>query len=97
MFEGVSELPPGCNLTLEDGEIHTQRYWQLEYNVDDQWRPEQEWADELLELLTDATRIRLRSDVPVGAYLSGGLDSTINTAARAAMRARAATHLFGHF
>ena len=80
VFEGISELPPGCNLTLERGKIRTRRYWQLDYDVDDRPRSEQQWADELLELLTDSTRLRLRSDVPVGAYLSGGLDSTVNTA-----------------
>lgn len=80
VFEGVCELPPGCNLSLENGQVRTDRYWRLPYDVDQRRRSADDWADELLDLLTDATRLRLRSDVPVGAYLSGGLDSTINAA-----------------
>jgi asparagine synthase (glutamine-hydrolysing) len=77
MFEGVSELPPGHSLILEDGDLHVQPYWTLEYNPSKGPIKEEEAREALLELLLDATRIRLRSDVPVGAYLSGGLDSTV--------------------
>ncbi|MBN2021979.1 MAG: asparagine synthase (glutamine-hydrolyzing) [Pirellulales bacterium] len=80
VFEGIRELPPGTNLTLEGGQLRLWRYWQLDYRVDERPRSVDDWADELLALLTDAARLRLRSDVPVGAYLSGGLDSTVNTA-----------------
>ena len=78
VFEGISELPPAHNLIVEDGRLHVERYWQLEYDptpID-----ERQCAEQLLELLFNATRLRLRSDVPVGAYLSGGLDSTVTTA-----------------
>jgi asparagine synthase (glutamine-hydrolysing) len=80
VFQGINELPPGHSLTVEDGQLRTRRYWQLDYNCDSRPMTEQQYADELLDLLRDATRLRLRSDVPVGAYLSGGLDSTINAA-----------------
>lgn len=81
MFEGIWELPPGCSATVRDGEVRVRRHWRLQYAGDGGYgkTPEQ-YAEELLDLLTDATRIRLRSDVPVGAYLSGGLDSTVTTA-----------------
>ncbi|MBN1908298.1 MAG: asparagine synthase (glutamine-hydrolyzing) [Pirellulales bacterium] len=80
VFDGIAELPPGCNLALEDGKVRTWRYWDMNYEIDDSDRSVDDWAEELLDLLTDAARLRLRSDVPVGAYLSGGLDSTVNTA-----------------
>lgn len=78
IFEGVSELPPGHSLIFEHGDLRVQPYWALDYNPSKGAIGEEEEAREaLLELLLDATRIRLRSDVPVGAYLSGGLDSTV--------------------
>lgn len=84
-FKGISELPPGHVLVADRNGIRTRAYWRLEYpdmgdrSALDQ-RSSTDIAEALAELLTDATRIRLRSDVPVGAYLSGGLDSSIITA-----------------
>ena len=77
IFSGISELPPGHSLVLDRGEIQVRSYWKLNYNSSLRIENENEAADILLELLLDATRIRLRSDVPIGAYLSGGLDSTV--------------------
>lgn len=79
IFEEIRELPPASYLTFKDGEIRVHRYWNLNFDRPAKARPEHEYVEELSELLTDATRIRLRSDVPVGSYLSGGLDSTIVT------------------
>jgi asparagine synthase (glutamine-hydrolysing) len=77
-FEGVYELPPGHSILLSNGELRMQRYWQLDYPQPDTTRSEADYAEELRELLLDATRLRFTSaDVPVGAYLSGGLDSTL--------------------
>lgn len=79
-FENVRELPPAHSLVLRDGELRLKRYWRLNYAGGDRIsgrKREDEYAERLLELLVDATRIRLRADVPVGAYLSGGLDSTV--------------------
>ena len=77
IFSGISELAPGHSLVLDRGEIKVRSYWKLDYNFSVRIENENEAANILLELLLDATRIRLRSDVPVGAYLSGGLDSTV--------------------
>lgn len=77
IFEGVSELPPGHSAILENGDLRVYPYWTLDYNPSRELVKEEEAGEALLELLLDATRIRLRSDVPVGAYLSGGLDSTV--------------------
>jgi asparagine synthase (glutamine-hydrolysing) len=77
----VSELPPGHSLSVRgDGGHRLYQYWSPDYQVPTEPVDEDRCAEELLELLVDATRIRLRSDVPVGAYLSGGLDSSIITA-----------------
>jgi asparagine synthase (glutamine-hydrolysing) len=81
VFQGISELPPGHSLTLQDGNLSVTRYWSIDYNPDQ--ADEASCAtkpQEFLDLLTDAVRLRLRADVPVGAYLSGGLDSTLTTA-----------------
>src|SRR5690606_35919035 len=80
VFENIFEIPPGCMAVLDDGGFRVSRYWDWEFptgreGYDD--RHEGVLAQELRELLVDATRIRLRSDVPVGAYLSGGLDSSV--------------------
>ena len=85
IFDGISALPPGHSMRVKDGDIHVWQYWELMFpdgaTCDEQIGDrEDEWSEQLLALLTDATRIRLRSDVPVGAYLSGGLDSSVVTA-----------------
>ena len=78
MFAGVKQVRPGEMLVLEDGEITTRQYWDWSYPEQGSFNhgDPQDLADELEALLGDATRIRLRADVPVGAYLSGGLDSS---------------------
>jgi asparagine synthase (glutamine-hydrolysing) len=86
LFEGIQEVPPGHTLTLHDGQIEVRRYWEVSFPQETEHespRADQEYAERLRDLLMDATRIRLRADVPVGAYLSGGLDSsTITTLIR---------------
>ena len=78
MFEGIEQLPPGHLLVAEDGRISIRPYWEWSFREPGDYLAgtADDLAQELHELLRDATRIRLRADVPVGAYLSGGLDST---------------------
>jgi asparagine synthase (glutamine-hydrolysing) len=80
VFRGIQELPPGHNLTVSQGKVEVRPYWEVSYNPELEPSCEADCAERLLELLRDATRLRLRADVPVGAYLSGGLDSTVTTA-----------------
>ena len=78
-FKGINQLPPGHNLRARAGQLTVYPYFDLSYDPVDSETRVDALAEELRELLADATRIRLRADVPVGAYLSGGLDSSILT------------------
>jgi asparagine synthase (glutamine-hydrolysing) len=79
-FEGIHQLMPANYALINRNGMKTLRYWQLTFAHDKNGhRPLVEWKEELKELLRDACRIRLRADVPVGSYLSGGLDSTYTT------------------
>ena len=80
-FRGVQSLPPAHTLRLADGHISIRRYWSLDFREEERpGRSVEDAAHELFALLVDATRLRLRADVPVGAYLSGGLDSSTTAA-----------------
>ena len=78
MFKDIFEISPGHMLVACCGEVTIRRYWDWQFPKHDEFRTdsEEQLRGELLELLIDATQIRLRADVPVGAYLSGGLDSS---------------------
>ncbi|HEB64304.1 MAG TPA: asparagine synthase (glutamine-hydrolyzing) [Chloroflexi bacterium] len=80
VFKGVFTLPPGAYLLAREGRIRIERYWEPDYTPETPRRRPQEYIEELESLLVDAAVIRLRADVPVGAYLSGGLDSSLTTA-----------------
>ena len=85
-FEGVESLPPGHYLLAKDGQIEMQPYWSLDFEEqtfspsESDTQREKRLLEEFGDLLIDSTRIRLRADVPVGAYLSGGLDSSTTAA-----------------
>ena len=79
-FQGVSEVPPGHYLLAKDGQVHLSPYWRLDFNEESPACSDDEYLEQFSALLIDATRIRLRADVPVGAYLSGGLDSSTTSA-----------------
>lgn len=76
-FNGISELPPGHYLEIKDGNESLVRYWDVSFNGVEEGRSENEWAERVRDSLVNSIRLQLRSDVPVGAYLSGGLDSSI--------------------
>ena len=78
IFKDIYEISPGEMLTIKNGDIQKQFYWDWQFPKDNEYLegPENRLQEQLFELLVDATQLRLRSDVPVGAYLSGGLDSS---------------------
>ncbi|HEU5181077.1 MAG TPA: asparagine synthase (glutamine-hydrolyzing) [Candidatus Polarisedimenticolia bacterium] len=75
VFRTIRKLPPASVLVIEGGRAEEKRYWRLPREVES--RPTDVWREELDSTLTEAVRIHMRSDVPVGALLSGGLDSSL--------------------
>ncbi len=76
LFKGIHALEPGCFLTFDGRTTTVERYWSIPEGPIDN-RSASDLCEELLFLLKDAVRLRLRSDVPVGLFLSGGLDSSL--------------------
>ena len=81
VFEGIESLPPGHVMTVDSQGTHLRRYldWTFPPAPIEADRSADAYAEELRDLLIDAVRLQLRADVPVAAYLSGGLDSSIVT------------------
>ena len=82
MFEGIRSLPPGHLLLVEDGAVTEREYWDLDFPLAGDCAPVRDEESTILELrqrLDRAVRYRLQADVPVGYYLSGGLDSSLVT------------------
>jgi asparagine synthase (glutamine-hydrolysing) len=81
LFESVEVVPPGHVMVIEKGKKRLSRYWDWRYPNEqiDHDKPVAQWSEELKALMIDSVRLQLRSDVPVGAYLSGGLDSSVLT------------------
>lgn len=75
LFEGILKLDPGCSMTVSREGLSIQSYWDLRLGAHLELS-EPEWCEKVLELLEDAVRLRLRSDVPLGVFLSGGVDSS---------------------
>jgi len=75
MFAGVRHVEPGHWLRIAAGGVTSNRWWNLA-DIEPEERSERDWIEEFNTILDDAVRIRLRADVPFGAFLSGGVDST---------------------
>jgi asparagine synthase (glutamine-hydrolysing) len=76
LFKHIRSLPPGHALTVENGQVRVFRYWDVHYERDRDHTPG--WfSREMRDRLSDSIRVHLRSDVPVGAYISGGIDSSL--------------------
>jgi asparagine synthase (glutamine-hydrolysing) len=76
LFDGVKELPPAHHIAIKNGDLKIERYWEVYYNLDFN-HTSSYFNEKLSELLIDSIKVHCRADVPVGAYVSGGLDSGI--------------------
>ena len=76
IYRGIHKLPPAHVLIAERGAIRVSRYWDLEFTGDGDASREEEYLEELDAHLREAVRLRMISDVPLGAFLSGGIDSS---------------------
>ncbi len=88
IVRGVLRLPPAHVLVLRDGQITRRRYWELSFGPGSHTPGEPEVVERLESLLRDAVKRRLMSDVPLGAFLSGGLDSSVVVALMAQLADR---------
>ncbi len=79
MFDGISKLPPAHTATWQDGSLTMRRYWTPEFSREVPGT-EAGYVEKTRALLEEATRMRMMSDVPLGAFLSGGIDSSITVA-----------------
>jgi asparagine synthase (glutamine-hydrolysing) len=95
LFEGVRELLPGHRLRVRNGVAVPERYWEVYYDLDFD-HTARYFEERTAELLEESVRLHLRSDVPVAAYLSGGLDSS-SVASLASRSTRAMKAFTGRF
>src|SRR5262249_48051531 len=75
MFEGIRKLPPASLLIGEDGRVELRRYWTPAMAIDD-GRSERDWEQDFVDTMRRAVTSQMVSDVPLGAFLSGGIDSS---------------------
>jgi asparagine synthase (glutamine-hydrolysing) len=75
IFKNAQKLPPGCHLTFQRGVVSVKQYWDFQYERTEK-KKEKDYLEELRVLIDEAVRVRLVSDVPLGAFLSGGIDSS---------------------
>ncbi|MEJ2464135.1 MAG: asparagine synthase (glutamine-hydrolyzing) [Candidatus Thiodiazotropha sp.] len=81
LFKDIKSLPPGHIMVIDKNGQQIKPYWDWAFPNEaiDTQKSADDWAEELRELMIDSVRLQLRADVPVGAYLSGGLDSSVIT------------------
>jgi asparagine synthase (glutamine-hydrolysing) len=75
IYRKIRKLPPGHLLIVADGTVDCRQYWDIQFAVKDAARGERYWLDQLESTIGDSVRSHLLSDVPIGAFLSGGVDS----------------------
>ncbi len=85
LFRGVKRLLPGHLLVWSDGRVHIERYWDLTFAKPAEPRSDREYVDQFEDLFEESVRLRLMADVPLGMFLSGGIDSSAIVAAMSEM------------
>ena len=76
IFQNIEKLPPGHHLTFTNGRLTLERYWDFKYETNGNGHRAADYLEELRALLEESVKLRLVSDVPLGAFLSGGIDSS---------------------
>lgn len=76
LFKGIKQLPPGHCLVWKDGKTTVQEWWDLDFSNEESDSDEKRWAERVLETLDQAVGMEMIADVPLGAFLSGGVDSS---------------------
>ncbi len=76
IFRGIHKLPPGHHLSFANREVRVSDYWDFRFITPEEGRTEDDYLEELRALLDESVRLRLISEVPLGAFLSGGIDSS---------------------
>lgn len=85
LFRGVKRLLPGHLLIWRDGEVSIRRYWDVDFSKDSEVRDDKTYIDQWSELFRESVRLRLMADVPLGMFLSGGIDSSAIAAVMSGM------------
>ena len=85
LFQGVKRLLPGHTMTWRDGEVSIRRYWDVDFSKDAEERNDQTYIKQWSELFRESVRLRLMADVPLGMFLSGGIDSSAIAAVMSGM------------
>lgn len=85
IFKGIRKLPPAHQAVSQGGTLEVRSYWDLDMNGADEQIPEKQAVEELTTLFDESVRLRMISDVPLGAFLSGGVDSSAVVAAMAGL------------
>lgn len=76
LFKGVKRLLPGHTLVWKDGRLDVRKYWDISFEPKHEDRSDTEFVDEWREMFRESVRLRLMADVPLGMFLSGGIDSS---------------------
>ena len=93
IFDGIYKLPPGHCATLRNGRLEMSQYWDMTFAPEE--RSSGEWSDTVREAVCDAVRRQTVADVPLGSFLSGGIDSSAIVAALSGVTDRISTYTVG--
>ncbi|MBK7707810.1 MAG: asparagine synthase (glutamine-hydrolyzing) [Acidobacteria bacterium] len=95
LFRGINQLPPAHLLVWKDGEVSTREWWDLDYSIEDRETSETVWRERVLETLDRSVEMEMIADVPLGAFLSGGVDSSSIVALMTKHAKRVSTYTTG--
>jgi asparagine synthase (glutamine-hydrolysing) len=76
LFQNIKTVPPGHVVTVRDGEVHSQQWWDLSFDEIEEGKSETWWREHTLETLDRVVNLEMVADVPLGSFLSGGIDSS---------------------